>query len=140
MADPAATGGQVKDSFGGMIPMFRGLAGAITLPMVGATSLAVATGALAYAWYQGNSTLSDFNKTLVLSGNQAGLTADRMLVLSRAGQAAGLTFNQTSESLSALVKAGEAVRLRLRPSARVWRVSPLHPAWRWTRSLKPSGS
>lgn len=30
-------GGQVKDSFGGMIPMFRGLAGAITLPMVGAT-------------------------------------------------------------------------------------------------------
>ncbi len=96
----------MKDSFGGMIPMFRGLAGAITLPMVGATSLAVATGALAYAWYQGNSTLSDFNKTLVLSGNQAGLTADRMLVLSRAGQAAGLTFNQTSESLSALVKAG----------------------------------
>ncbi len=99
-------GGQVKDSFGGMIPMFRGLAGAITLPMVGATSLAVATGALAYAWYQGDSTLSDFNKTLVLSGNQAGLTADRMLVLSRAGQAAGLTFNQTSESLTALVNAG----------------------------------
>ncbi|MDM2823322.1 phage tail tape measure protein [Citrobacter sp. Cpo100] len=99
-------GGQVKDSFGGMIPMFRGLAGAITMPMVGATSLAVATGALAYAWYQGNSTLSDFNKTLVLSGNQSGLTADRMLVLTRAGQTAGLTFNQTSEALSALVKAG----------------------------------
>ncbi|MFV9258075.1 phage tail tape measure protein [Citrobacter freundii] len=99
-------GGQVKDSFGGMIPMFRGLAGAITLPMVGATSLAVATGALAYAWYQGNSTLSDFNKTLVLSGNQSGLTADRMLVLTRAGQTAGLTFNQTSEALSALVKTG----------------------------------
>ncbi|WP_097445752.1 phage tail tape measure protein [Escherichia coli] len=99
-------GGQVKDSFGGMIPMFRGLAGAITLPMVGVTSLAVATGALAYAWYQGDSTLSEFNKTLVLSGNQAGLTADRMLTLSRAGQAAGLTFNQTRESLAALVNAG----------------------------------
>ncbi|EKJ3664287.1 TPA: phage tail tape measure protein [Escherichia coli] len=99
-------GGQVKDSFGGMIPMFRGLAGAITLPMVGVTSLAVATGALAYAWYQGDSTLSEFNKTLVLSGNQAGLTADRMLTLSRAGQAAGLTFNQARESLAALVNAG----------------------------------
>ncbi|WP_407228428.1 phage tail length tape measure family protein [Escherichia coli] len=86
-------------------PHVRGLAGAITLPMVGPPR---------WRWrpvrwrmrYQGNSTLSDFNKTLVLSGNQAGLTADRMLVLSRAGQAAGLTFNQTSESLSALVKAG----------------------------------
>lgn len=99
-------GGQVKDSFGGMIPMFRGLAGAITLPMVGVTSLAVATGALAYAWYQGDATLSEFNKTLVLSGNQAGLTADRMLTLSRAGQAAGLTFNQARESLAALVNAG----------------------------------
>ncbi|HDQ6621895.1 TPA: phage tail tape measure protein [Escherichia coli O128:H2] len=99
-------GGQVKDAFGGMIPMFRGLAGAITLPMVGVTSLAVATGALAYSWYQGDSTLSAFNKTLVLSGNQSGLTADRMLTLSRAGQAAGLTFNQASESLAALVNAG----------------------------------
>ncbi|HCV5424158.1 TPA: phage tail tape measure protein [Shigella sonnei] len=99
-------GGQVKDSFGGMIPMFRGLADAITLPMVGVTSLAVATGALVYAWYQGDSTLSAFNKTLVLSGNQSGLTADRMLTLSRAGQAAGLTFNQARESLAALVNAG----------------------------------
>ncbi|EOW4353659.1 phage tail tape measure protein [Escherichia coli] len=99
-------GGQVKDSFGGMIPMFRGLAGAITLPMVGVTSLAVATGALVYAWYQGDSTLSAFNKTLVLSGNQSGLTADRMLTLSSAGQAAGLTFNQAKESLAALVNAG----------------------------------
>ncbi|HGV6541776.1 TPA: phage tail tape measure protein [Escherichia coli] len=99
-------GGQVKDSFGGMIPMFRGLAGAISLPMVGVTSLAVVTGALAYAWYQGDSTLSAFNKTLVLSGNQSGLTAERMLTLSRAGQAAGLTFNQAGESLAALVSAG----------------------------------
>ncbi|EFE8273047.1 phage tail tape measure protein, partial [Escherichia coli] len=41
-----------------------------------------------------------------LSGNQSGLTADRMLTLSRAGQAAGLTFNQASESLAALVNAG----------------------------------
>ncbi|EHW2688587.1 phage tail tape measure protein, partial [Escherichia coli] len=82
------------------------LAGAITLPMVGVTSLAVATGALVYAWYQGDSTLSAFNKTLVLSGNQSGLTADRMLTLSRAGQAAGLTFNQARESLAALVNAG----------------------------------
>ncbi len=50
--------------------------------------------------------VSAFNKTLVLSGNQSGLTADRMLTLSRAGQAAGLTFNQARESLAALVNAG----------------------------------
>ncbi|HAV8293909.1 TPA: phage tail tape measure protein [Escherichia coli] len=99
-------GGQIKDSFGGLVPMFRSLAGAVTLPVVGITSLVTATVALAYVWYQGDSVLSEFNKTLVLSGNQSGLTADRMLTLSRAGQAAGLTFNQTSESLTALVNAG----------------------------------
>ncbi|HBA6806902.1 TPA: phage tail tape measure protein, partial [Escherichia coli] len=99
-------GGQVKDSFGGIIPMFRSLAGAVTLPMAGLTLLAAATGALVYAWYKGDTVLSEFNKTLVLSGNQSGLTADRMLTLSRAGQAAGLTFNQASESLAALVNAG----------------------------------
>ncbi|MBB8518944.1 phage tail tape measure protein, partial [Escherichia coli] len=37
---------------------------------------------------------------------QSGLTAERMLTLSRAGQAAGLTFNQARESLAALVNAG----------------------------------
>ncbi len=74
--------------------MFRGLAGAITLPMVGVTSLAVATGALVYAWYREIPRFQRLIKPLVLSGNQSGLTADRMLTLSRAGQAAGLTFNQ----------------------------------------------
>jgi phage-related minor tail protein len=41
-----------------------------------------------------------------MSGNTAGLTADRMLVLARNGQAAGLTFNQTSEALTELINAG----------------------------------
>ncbi|HIC2038728.1 TPA: phage tail tape measure protein [Enterobacter soli] len=99
-------GGQVKDSFGGIIPTFRALLGTISPVMVGVTALSAATGALFYAWYAGSSTLSDFNKTLVLSGNSAGLTADRMLVLVRNGQAAGLTFNQTSEALTELVNAG----------------------------------
>lgn len=99
-------GGQVKDSFGGIIPTFRALLGTISPVMVGVTALSAATGALFYAWYAGSSTLSDFNKTLVLSGNTAGLTADRMLVLARNGQAAGLTFNQTSEALTEMVNAG----------------------------------
>lgn len=99
-------GGQVKDSFGGIIPTFRALTGAISPLMVGVGALSVATGALFYSWYQGSSTLSEFNKTLVLSGNSAGLTADRMLVLARSGQSAGLTFSQTSEALTELVNAG----------------------------------
>ncbi|MFM0893110.1 phage tail length tape measure family protein, partial [Citrobacter freundii] len=48
----------------------------------------------------------DFNKTLVLSGNTAGLTSNRMLVLAKSGEQAGLTFNQTSSALTELVNAG----------------------------------
>ncbi|WP_375294014.1 phage tail length tape measure family protein [Klebsiella oxytoca] len=141
-------GGQVKDSFGGFIPMLqtfrdylfgfnsdlsksseetsegigdvsekinnttesaehlgrvRGLISPLTLSFV---ALSVAAGTMLYAWYRGTETLSDFNKTLILTGNESGLTANRMLELARSGQEAGLTFNQTSEALTGLINAG----------------------------------
>ncbi|WP_312721877.1 phage tail length tape measure family protein, partial [Escherichia sp. AM3] len=49
-------GGQVKDSFGGIMPTFRALMGTISPMMIGIGALSVATGALFYAWYQGSST------------------------------------------------------------------------------------
>lgn len=42
-------GGQVKDSFGGIIPTFRALLGTISPLMVGIGALSAATGALFYA-------------------------------------------------------------------------------------------
>ncbi|MCT4701226.1 phage tail tape measure protein [Enterobacteriaceae bacterium H20N1] len=105
-------GGQVKDSFGGLIPTFRALLGSISPVMLGVGALATATGALAYSFYQGSATLSDFNKTLVLSGNRAGLTAQQMLNIAAAGEKSGLTFNQSSEALVALVNSGVRARAK----------------------------
>ncbi|VDR28548.1 Phage-related minor tail protein [Raoultella terrigena] len=99
-------GGQVKDSFGGLIPTFRGLLGVVSPLAVGVAALTAAGAGMGYIFYQGSSTLSDFNKMLTLSGNTAGLTTDRMLALARSGQQAGLTFDQTSDSLAALINAG----------------------------------
>ncbi|HBR8099444.1 TPA: phage tail tape measure protein [Klebsiella variicola subsp. variicola] len=99
-------GGQVKDSFGGLTPTFRALLGAVSPLAVGVAALTAAGAGMGYIFYQGSSTLSDFNKTLTLSGNTAGLTTDRMLVLARSGQQAGLTFDKTSDSLTALINAG----------------------------------
>jgi len=99
-------GGQVKDSFGGLIPTFRGLLGAVSPLAVGIAALTAAGAGIGYIFYQGTSTLSDFNKTLTLSGNTAGLTTDRMLALAKSGQQAGLTFDQTTDSLTALINAG----------------------------------
>ncbi|WP_336089730.1 phage tail length tape measure family protein [Klebsiella pneumoniae] len=99
-------GGQVKDSFGGLIPTFRGLLGAVSPLAVGVAALTAAGAGIGYIFYQGTSTLSNFNKTLTLSGNTAGLTTDRMLALAKSGQQAGLTFDQTTDSLTALINAG----------------------------------
>ncbi|MCG5610592.1 phage tail length tape measure family protein [Klebsiella pneumoniae] len=99
-------GGQVKDSFGGLIPTFRGLLGAVSPLAVGVAALTAAGAGIGYIFYQGTSTLSDFNKMLTLSGNTAGLTTDRMLALAKSGQQAGLTFDQTTDSLTALINAG----------------------------------
>ncbi|HBR6775804.1 phage tail length tape measure family protein [Klebsiella pneumoniae] len=99
-------GGQVKDSFGGLIPTFRGLLGAVSPLAFGVAALTAAGAGIGYIFYQGTSTLSDFNKTLTLSGNTAGLTTDRMLALAKSGQQAGLTFDQTTDSLTALINAG----------------------------------
>lgn len=99
-------GGQVKDSFGGLVPTFRALLGSVTPLALGITALTAAGAGMGYIYYKGSSTLSDFNKTLTLSGNYAGLTTDRMLVLAKSGQQAGLTFDQTSDSLKALINAG----------------------------------
>lgn len=99
-------GGQVKDSFGGLIPTFRGLLGAVSPLAVGVAALTAAGAGIGYIFYQGTSTLSDFSKTLTLSGNTAGLTTDRMLALAKSGQQAGLTFDQTTDSLTALINSG----------------------------------
>ncbi|EFK3611011.1 TPA: phage tail length tape measure family protein [Escherichia coli] len=99
-------GGQVKDMFGGIRPMLVGLASSISPVMLGVGALTAGTAALMYSYYQGSGTLSEFNKTLVLTGNTAGLTAVRMQTIAAAGEKAGLTFNQTSQALTALVNAG----------------------------------
>ncbi|KYI76933.1 phage tail length tape measure family protein, partial [Salmonella enterica] len=73
------------DSFGGILPTFRAVRGTVSPLLVGIGALSVATGALFNAWYQGSSTLSDFNKPLVLTGTTAGLTDGRMLEQARNG-------------------------------------------------------
>lgn len=82
--------------------------GFITPFNVALAAVAVTAGLMLYSWYRSNSQLSDFNKTLVLSGNNAGLTAQKMLTVSKAAASAGITFSAAAGTLTALVNAGVA--------------------------------
>lgn len=83
-------GGQIKDQFGsvkgavsGVGSYLRTLAGALTPATLGIGALAVGTGALVTAWYQGTQEAAEFNKQLILTGRfsseSAGQLADLAL-------------------------------------------------------------
>lgn len=76
-------GGQLKDMFGGIAPAARALGGAV-LGMVNPVTLAAAAvGGLYLAYRAGASESEAFNRTLIDTGNRAGLTADQLTDMSR---------------------------------------------------------
>lgn len=65
-------GGQLKDSFGGIWPLFTRLAGAIN-PMTAAVGLgAAAVGGLGYAAYRAAEQHKELRDTIAMTGNAAG--------------------------------------------------------------------
>lgn len=77
-------GGQVKDSFGGIVPAARALASAITPVRLATFGLVGALGALAFAAIQGQNESSALSKAIALTGNAAGKTIGQIEAMSRA--------------------------------------------------------
>jgi phage-related minor tail protein len=75
-------GGQIKDSFGGVGAAVRGIGAAISPVAVGVGALAAVIGTLGLAAFQGVQESRQLEKSLLLSGNAAGLTASRFELLS----------------------------------------------------------
>lgn len=100
-------GGQIKDSFGGVGAALRGLAAAIN-PMVVAVGAGVgAVAALALAYKEGASEAQEFRKSLVLTGNAAGTTVDRLTEASRNIAASVGTQGKAAEVLAQLAATGK---------------------------------
>lgn len=68
-------GGQLKDMFGGIGPAAKAL-GSSLIGLVNPYTLAAAgAGALLLAWKQGSDEAIAYNRSLILTGSYAGLTA-----------------------------------------------------------------
>ncbi|MFY9995067.1 MAG: phage tail length tape measure family protein [Leclercia sp.] len=109
--EAAESTGELAESFNNASDAAENLGrarGFITPFNVALAAAAVTAGLMMYSWYRSNSQLSTFNKTLVLSGNVAGLTAQKMLAVSKAAASAGITFSAAAGTLTALVDAGVA--------------------------------
>lgn len=83
-------GGQLKDMFGGLVPAARALGGYVAGLINPFTLAAGAIAAFGIAAYQGSNEAGAFQRTLILTGNQAGVTADQLSTMARSlGQIEG---------------------------------------------------
>lgn len=101
-------GGQLKDMFGGIGPAIKGI-GSYVLGLINPFTLAAAAvGALGLAYYKGSQEQDEFNKSLILTGNQLGTTSGQLADMAqRAGDAADSTTGAAAAVLNQLVRSGK---------------------------------
>ena len=101
-------GGQLKDLFGGIGPMFKALGTYITFINVGVTALGSSIGALAYSYYLGSEESKKFNNNLILTGNYAGITYDKYnelaVQIAKTGQ---ISVGNSKDIVNALASSGK---------------------------------
>lgn len=99
-------GGQIKDSFGGIGNAAKALASQLTpmrLLVVGITTAAIA---LSVAYYQGAQESTEFNKQLILTGNYAGVTTDRLNEMAKTIAKSGGMQGAAAAALAKVVGTG----------------------------------
>lgn len=101
-------GGQLKDMFGGIGPAIKGV-GSYVMGLINPFTLAAAAvGVLGVAYYKGTQEQDEFNKSLILTGNQVGKTSGQLAdIAARAGVAANSTTGKAASTLNLLVESGK---------------------------------
>jgi phage-related minor tail protein len=101
-------GGQIKDSFGGLGNTFRALGSVITPVRLLVGGLGASFAAAGLAAYQGYKQTEEFNRSLQLTGNYAGITAGKFNSMAQSlSQSSRATIGDTRELLQALVSTGQ---------------------------------
>lgn len=100
-------GGQIKDSFNGIGPMFKELFGLITPTMAAITLGVAAVAAIGIAFFQATGQTNEFNKSLILSGNFVGKTTAQMFEMSNAVEKATGSQRGAAQSLALVAASGK---------------------------------
>ena len=101
-------GGQLKDSFGGIVPAARALGGSVLGLVNPFTLAAAASAALAVAWYRGDQEGRAFAETAILIGERGGVTATKLNALTAAfDELNDVTQGQAAEALNTIARSGQ---------------------------------
>lgn len=111
-------GGQLKDSFGGIVPAARALLGAISPLVAGLALVAAVIGSVAVATVQGYRETQGYERALIASGNAAATTAGRLAAAKDTiGDTTG-AFGDAQLALTALAGSGKIAGDALQTAAR----------------------
>lgn len=97
---------QVTGAFGGLGNTLRALVGFLGPVGIALTAVTAALGAGVAVVGRSEAQMAALNKTLTLTGNISGLTADQMLRMAENADSAGKSFRGTLGTLQALANAG----------------------------------
>lgn len=101
-------GSQLSGTFGGVGGAMRAVLTVITPLNVALTAGAAVVGLVGYAMYEGHQQALEYQKSMVLTGNAAGVTAGRVdLMAISVAQNARITAGAAREILQAFVSTGE---------------------------------
>lgn len=100
-------GGQLKDMFGGMGAAARALGGYVLGLITPLSLLAGGVVALGAAYYQGSKEQDAFNRSIIMSGNLAGVTAGKLQDMARSLSGQGYSQSGAAEALAKLVETGK---------------------------------
>ena len=107
-------GGQLKDVMGGVGNMFKAIGSLFTPFSVGLGTVAGAFGAVAFAIYEADQEFDNFQNSLTLTGNYAGVTAKDLVAMSTAiAGTVNTTIGKATDALDALVASGKFTKTSL---------------------------
>lgn len=113
-------GGQIKDSFGGAGNAAKALGGYVLGMVNPVTIAAAALGGLALVMHNGEQEAQAFNKAIILTGNSAGTTADKLQTMAKGiASSSDFTRSAAASALADLAGSGKVASGNLQDFARV---------------------
>lgn len=112
-------GGQIKDSFGGIVPTVRALAGAISPAAVGAAALAGGLAAVAVASIQIQRETARYSAALEASNNIQGLSVEQLRETAKQVSAVSGTTGAAAAAVAQLAATGRVSGEDLRQAATI---------------------
>lgn len=100
-------GGQIKDSFGGVVPALKGVSSAVLGMINPASVLAVSLATLGLAAYKGSQEANQFEKAIAKTGDSAGVTSSQLAMMAQQIDGSSeSTQASASRALAAAVSVG----------------------------------